>query len=207
MDTLARDLLLVAVTDDRVLGDRDWVRACVQAVEGGATMVQVRAKRKSAGDLAALTREILDHVSVPVIVNDRLDVALGVGAAGVHVGADDLPVDRVRAVVPVGFIVGASVGDEAEAAEAARADYWGVGPWRDTSTKDDAGRGLGPMGFGGLAKLSGGRPVVALGGIRPEDQALVRRAGGVGVAVVSGIFAAADIVAAARSFRSAATAG
>ena len=91
---------------------------------------------------------------MPVIVNDRPDVALAVGAAGVHLGLDDLPVALARAIAPPGFVIGASVGSEGEAAAAVEADYWGIGPWRVTTTKADAGAGLGADGFARLAHLA-----------------------------------------------------
>ena len=90
---------------------------------------------------------------MPVLVNDRPDIALAAGAAGVHLGPDDLPVALARAIAPPGFVIGASVGSEAEAAAAADADYWGIGPWRVTTTKADAGTGLGADGFARLAQI------------------------------------------------------
>ena len=98
-----------------------------------------------------------------------------------------------RTITPPGFIIGASVGSEPESALAVDADYWGIGPWRVTTTKADAGAGLGPEGFARLAGLAGGRPCLAIGGVRPIDMPLVRRAGGAGVAVVSGILEGDDI--------------
>jgi len=140
-------------------------------------------------------------LAIPVLVNDRPDLALAAGAAGVHLGPDDVPVALARRIAPPGFVIGASVGSAAEAATAGEADYWGIGPWRATPTKGDAGTGLGADGFRRLVALAGGRPCLAIGGIRPEDGAEVQRAGGVGVGVGSGILAAADVEAAAREYR------
>jgi thiamine-phosphate pyrophosphorylase len=137
---------------------------------------------------------------VPVLVNDRPDVAMAAGAAGVHLGPDDLPVALTRAIAPPGFVVGASVGSMEEAAAAGAADYWGIGPWRVTTTKADAGEGLGPDGFARLVRLSAGRPCLAIGAVRPGDLPLVRAAGGSGVAVVSGILGALDVRAAAAAY-------
>jgi thiamine-phosphate pyrophosphorylase len=109
-------------------------------------------------------------------------------------------VELVRRIAPPGFMIGASVGSEAEAERAAAADYWGVGPWRDTATKEDAGTGLGPKGFQRLVALARGKPCVAIGGVRPEDVPFVMAAGGTGVAVVSGILGAADVEVAARAY-------
>jgi thiamine-phosphate pyrophosphorylase len=97
-------------------------------------------------------------------------------------------------------VIGASVGSPAEAAGARGADYWGVGPWRVTTTKGDAGAALGAGGFGAIVRLAGGIPCVAIGAVRPEDVREVRRAGGAGVAVVSGILASDDVEAAARRY-------
>ena len=87
-----------------------------------------------------------------------------------------------------------------EAEKAAAADYWGVGPWRDTPTKQDAGTGLGARGFRRVVSLAGGKPCIAIGGMRPEDVPLVMAAGGTGVAVVSGILGVDDVEAAARAY-------
>jgi thiamine-phosphate diphosphorylase len=103
--------------------------------------------------------------------------------------------------MPPGFILGASVGSDSEAAGAGDADYWGVGPWRGTTTKGDAGAELGPEGFGRITRLAGGRPCIAIGGIVASDIPEVVRAGGSGVAVVSGILGGDDVEAAARRFR------
>jgi thiamine-phosphate pyrophosphorylase len=175
--------------------------AVARAAEaGGVTSVQLRLKEASARDQVTLARALVAALGVPVLVNDRPDIALAAGAAGVHLGPDDLPVALARAIAPPGFVIGASVGSADEAAAAGGADYWGVGPWRVTTTKADAGRGLGPEGFARLAALAGGRPSIAIGAVRPEDLAAVQAAGGSGVAVVSGILGADDIGAAAGRF-------
>ena len=80
------------------------------------------------------------------------------------------------------------------------ADYWGVGPWRATATKGDAGAAIGPAGFGAIVAAAAGIPCVAIGGLQPEDVAAVRHAGGIGIAVASGILAAKDIAAAASRY-------
>ena len=107
--------------------------------------------------------------------------------------------------VPVlpGFVIGASVGSADEAASAGGADYWGIGPWRVTTTKAEAGAALGPEGFGRLVALAGGRPCLAIGAVQPDDAGNVRAAGGSGIAVVSGILGAADAEAAARRYATA----
>jgi thiamine-phosphate pyrophosphorylase len=188
------------VTDDELLQGRDLLELVRAAERGGITSVQLRLKRASAGELAALTRALVAGLRVPVLVNDRPDVALAAGAAGVHLGSDDLPVALVRRIAPPGFIIGASVGSEAEAAHARQADYWGIGPWRASPTKRDAGAALGANGFAALVRRAEGRPCIAIGAVRPEDVPAVRAAGGAGVAVVSGILGEADVAAAARRY-------
>jgi thiamine-phosphate pyrophosphorylase len=199
-DNLAAALRLMLVTDDELVAGRDLVALARAAERGGATSVQLRLKRASARQLVEAARTLVAGVRIPVLVNDRPDVAIAAGAAGVHLGPDDMAVPLARRIAPPGFIIGASVGTPAEAAAAAGADYWGVGPWRATPTKADAGAALGPAGFRRVAALAGAVPCVAVGGVRPEDVASVREAGGAGVAVVSGILAAADIEAATRRY-------
>jgi thiamine-phosphate pyrophosphorylase len=202
-DNVAAKLRLVLVTDDRLVRGRNLVALVAAAERGGVTTVQLRLKQATGRELVALLRAMIDVVRIPVLVNDRPDVALAGGAAGVHLGADDLPVDLARRIVPKGFLIGASVGSADEAANAGTADYWGIGPWRETGTKTDAGVGLGRQGFERLIALAGAKPCIAIGGVRPEDVPAVAAAGGVGVAVVSGILAAEDVEAAARSYASA----
>jgi thiamine-phosphate pyrophosphorylase len=178
------------VTDDRLVAGRDLVALARAAEAGGVTAVQLRLKSMPAREQVALARALVAALRVPVLVNDRPDIALAAGAAGVHLGPDDLPVALARAIAPPGFVIGASVGSDAEAAAAVEADYWGIGPWRVTTTKADAGTGLGADGFARLtrlAQLAGGKPCLAIGAVRPDDVPLVHRAGGAGVGVVSGI--------------------
>jgi thiamine-phosphate pyrophosphorylase len=188
------------VTDDDLVVGRDPVALAVAAERGGASSVQLRLKRASAREQVALTRRLVEALRIPVLVNDRPDVALAAGAAGVHLGPDDVPVGLVRGIAPPGFVIGASVGSEAEAGAADPADYWGIGPWRASGTKRDAGTGLGAEGFGRLLRLAGGRPCLAIGGLRPEDVRDVVAAGGSGVAVVSGILGESDVQRATASY-------
>ena len=190
------------VTDDSFVEGRDLVAVAQAAERGGATSVQLRVKRASPRLLAEQARALVAALRIPVIVNYRPDVAIAAGAAGVHLGPDDLPVPLARRLAPPGFLVGASVGSESEAEMAAEADYWGIGPWRVTGTKSDAGVALEAEGFRRLAALSPGVPCIAIGAVQPEDVARVRAAGGAGVAVVSGILGQEDVEAAARSYAS-----
>src|SRR3982750_4188161 len=191
---------LMLVTDDSLVAGSDLLRVARAAQQGGATSIQVRFKHLTARQLANLVRMLVGAVKIPVLVNDRPDVALAAGAAGVHLGPDDLPVSLARRLAPPGFLIGASVGSIAEAETAAAADYWGIGPWRITTTKGDAGQALGPDGFQHLVGLAGGRPCIAIGAIRPADVPDVIARGGAGVAVVSGILADPDVEAAAGKY-------
>ncbi len=197
---VAEALRLMLVTDDVLVAREDLVEQCRAAVRGGVTSIQLRLKSCPPRELAALARELIAVVDVPVLINDRLDVALAVGAAGVHLGPDDVPIRLARRTVPSGFLLGSSVGRESESDMGRGADYWGVGPWRATETKKDAGPALGAGGFRRIVLLAKGIPCIAIGGITPEDAAAVRTAGGAGVAVISGILAAADPEWAARRF-------
>lgn len=200
-ENLAGALRLMLVTDDAQLRGRPLEEVAAAAVAGGVTSVQVRLKRAPARDVALVTRTLLRTLAVPVFVNDRADVALATGAAGVHLGADDPPVALIRRIAPPGFVIGASVGLDAEVANGLDADYWGVGPFRATGTKADAGAALGAAGFAALRARAGTRPCVAIGAVRPEDVAEALGAGAAGVAVVSGILGAPDAALAARRYR------
>jgi thiamine-phosphate pyrophosphorylase len=195
-------LRLVAITDDAEDQRATLVERVAAAVRGGATSVQVRLKSATPREVVEITRAILSKVSVPVIVNDRADIALAAGAAGVHVGEADLPVTAIRRFAPADFIIGASLGGDAELANAKEADYVGIGPLFTTDTKDDAGKAIGIDGFRKLAALSG-RPAVAVGGLSAERAAQVMAAGGAGVAVVNAIFKGDDPESAARSIAAA----
>src|SRR3989441_686739 len=165
-----RSVALMVLTDAGLLKGRDPVEACRRAVAGGATIVQVRHKGAPAREVAALARALVGALPVPVLVNDRVDVALAAGAAGAHLGQDDPPLDAVRPYVPPGFLLGASVGSPAEADRVRPwpADYWSVGPCYATDNKPDAGSPLGPAGFARLARLApAGVPVIGIGGITP----------------------------------------
>jgi thiamine-phosphate pyrophosphorylase len=188
------------VTDDRLVGGRDPVTLALAAERGGATSVQLRLKLASPREQVERARALVAALRIPVLVNDRPDIALAAGAAGVHLGPDDLPVALARRIAPPGLIIGASVGSADEAGAAVEADYWGIGPWRATGTKADAGEALGPEGFRRLVGVAGGRPCIAIGSVRPEDVPLVFAAGGTGVAVVSGILGQEDVEQATRRY-------
>src|SRR6266571_637631 len=203
---LSRLLRLMVITDAALLKGRDPIEACRRAVAGGATMVQVRLKDAMPHDVLTLARALVGVLSVPVIVNDRVDVALAAGAAGAHLGQDDPPLDRLRPHVPHGFVLGVSVGSsgEAERVRAWPVDYWSVGPCFATANKADAGAPLGPAGFAALARLApAGVPVIGIGGVTAANAGALAQVGAAGVAVIGAIWSASDPMPAARALRAA----
>jgi len=174
----------------------DFAFACL---DGGATLLQVRAKNEPSGRLLDDTLAIVERASTTaqVIVNDRADVALAAGAAGAHIGIGDVPAHALRRVAPAGFIIGASVSGDDEAASCAGADYVGIGPVFPTTTRADATAALGLAEFTRLAQRAG-IPAVAIGGINSSNYRQALGAGASGVAVIRAIFAAVDPERAAR---------
>jgi len=197
---VAAAVRLMLVTDDHFVAGRDLLMLARAAVRGGVTSVQLRLKEASPRQLVEAARALVAAVPVPVIVNDRPDVAVAAGAAGVHLGPGDVPPRLARRVLPPGSIVGASVGTDADVLIAGDADYWGIGPWGATATKSDAGSALGATRFAALVRAAGGRPCIAVGGVVPADLPLILESGGTGAAVVSGILGAADVEQAARRY-------
>lgn len=197
------DYALYLVTDRRWLGGRTLWDCVAQAIRGGVTVVQLREKEISSRDYLELARKVkavTDRYGVPLIVNDRIDIALAADAGGVHVGPEDLPVDLARRLMGRGKIVGASAAtvEEALRCEAEGADYLGVGALYPTATKAATEQ----VSCAELARIkkSVRIPVVAIGGISADNAAPVLAAGVDGLAVVSAIMAQADPEAAARQF-------
>ncbi len=201
------DWSVYVITDRRVAGDRSILEVVRAALRGGATVVQLREKAATTRQMIELGRalhRITQEAGVPLIVNDRVDVALAVEAEGVHVGQDDMPAALARRLIGPDRILGVSAGTVEEAVQAERdgADYLGVGDVYGTPSKPDAGE---PIGVEGLAEIARAVsiPVVAIGGIRPDNAAAVIRAGASGVAVISAVVGAPDPEAAARRLREA----
>lgn len=177
------------------------------AVEAGARVVQFRQKTGSTRELLALAqdlREITRGSATHLVINDRVDVAMAVGASGVHLGDQDMPVRVARRLLGPEVLLGASVASEEEVreAEAAGADYLGVGPIYPTGTKADAGDAVGLeqiRRFRAITSL----PIVAIGGITAAAAAEVAAAGADMVAVISAVAAAQDMAAAVRELRAA----
>jgi len=190
-------LRLVAITDDSLDHRGDLVDRAAAAVRGGATCIQLRLKNATPREVVDVARALVQGVSVPVIVNDRADLALAAGAAGVHVGEGDLPVVAVRRFAPPNFVIGASLGSERELENARDADYVGIGPMFSSGSKTDAGEAIGIDGFKRLAALCT-LPAVAIGGITVERVPQIMEAGAAGVAAINAIFRAGDPEAATR---------
>lgn len=166
-------------------------------VEAGVDGFQVRAKRLNDAGLLELARRVLAFAgSTTVLVNDRVDIALLVGAAGVHLGANDLPIDEAHRLAP-GMLIGGTCRNaaSASAARAAGADYVGFGPIYATASKRGLPDPLGPHGITDAAKYL---PIVAIGGINRQNAGEVYTAGAHGVAVISGVWDEPDPVAAAK---------
>ena len=187
-----KNIFLYIVLDKTLLGDRDLGEAAGEAAAGGADIIQYRDKLSPGRALFETSRKILEAVSdydIPLVINDRLDVALAIGAAGVHLGRDDLPVSVARKLAGKGFIVGASARtvERARKAEKAGADYLGVGPFFPTSTK----AGVHPIDHELFSEIirSVDIPVIAIGGIGEENLNKPFSSGASGVAVASALFA------------------
>jgi thiamine-phosphate pyrophosphorylase len=204
------DYSLYVITSADYAG-RTHEEVAAAALAGGATILQLRDKRMSAAALyqvACRLRELTRRAGVPLIVNDRVDVAVAADADGVHLGPDDLPLAAARKVLGPRRIIGASVDSVAEAIRAERegADYLGVGPVFATATKPDAGTAVGVQTVAAIVRAVG-IPVVGIGGITAATAAEVVRAGAAGVAVISAVAAAVDMTSAARAVLEAVRAG
>lgn len=193
---LKNKLRLYLVTDRDVVGDRDLSQMVRRAVEGGVSMVQLREKNcdtRQFVELAKSLKTILSAYDVPLIINDRIDVALAVGADGVHIGQSDMPYDMARCLLGNKRIIGLSVETLAELEEANRldVDYVAASPVFSTPTKTDTAAPWGVDGLRNFCRLSG-HPVVAIGGMNENTIPEVMQAGADGVALVSAILSAED---------------
>ena len=204
MNFTEQNLRLYAVTDRAWTGKMTLLEQVEAALQGGATCVQLREKAldpdaflAEARAMAALCR----RYGVPFLVNDNLDIALASGADGVHVGQDDLPVEEVRRRVGSRMIVGVSAHNvrEALAAQAGGADYLGAGAVFGTATK----KNVTPLARQTLCDICRAVqiPVVAIGGVGPDNLMQLAGTGVAGAAVVSAIFGAPDITTACRHLR------
>ena len=190
------DYSIYLLTDDECLKGRPLLPAVEEALQGGVTLVQYRSKFKDGGPMyeeALALKALCDRYDVPLIINDRVDVALAVGAAGVHVGQDDLPCAVVRALTGDDFVIGVSAHnpEEARHAIAAGADYLGCGAVFGTVTKP----GVAKLGLANLRAIRrvATKPMVGIGGVKAENYAEVLATGADGAAIISGILGADDI--------------
>jgi thiamine-phosphate pyrophosphorylase len=196
---------LYVITDPALSGGRSHLEIARAALEGGADAVQLRDKSSPAYNLGRLAEEIQPlarKYGAVFTVNDRVDVALVMGADGAHVGQEDLPVREARRLLARPRILGVSAGtpEQARRAEKDGADYLGVGPVFPSATKADAGEALGLDRFAAIASAVS-IPVIAVGGITTDNVAQVFAAGARGAAVVSAVAAAEDMAVAARALK------
>ena len=197
------DLRLYLVTDESCLVQRTLLNAVEEALDSGVTLVQYRDKSGLGKNMLRKARELkaLCHLyHVPLIINDRLDIALLSGADGVHLGQNDLPVAEARKLAGNDFIIGATAHSVQEAleSEAAGADYLGCGAVFSTNTKKDTV----PLGLDGLKAIREAVkiPIVGIAGITADHYPQVLAAGADGAAVVSGILGAEDIAGTVKRF-------
>lgn len=199
------DPTLYLVTDPDLGGGRGLIDVVAGAVRGGVTLVQLRDKRADGRALleqARALKAVLDPAGVPLLVNDRVDIALAAGAAGCHLGQTDLPAAAARALLGPDAILGVSMDavEQARAADPADVDYVAYGPFAATATKADAGPPIGAAGLAAVRRLTA-LPLVAIGGVHEGNLAGAIAAGADGIAVVSAIMAAGDPEAASRHLR------
>jgi thiamine-phosphate pyrophosphorylase len=187
---------LYLVTDRALCGPRTVEEVVRSAALGGAAAVQLREKdlpTRPFVEEALKIRILLDSFGIPLLINDRLDVALASGAAGLHIGQDDMPYAVARRILGPRAVIGLSVEtwEDVERAEALDVDYLGVSPVFATPTKTDTKE---PWGLDGLARIraSSRHPLVAIGGLNAGNAAAAVRAGADAVAVVSAVCAAPD---------------
>lgn len=203
------DLSLYLVTDPTLCGERGILTTVAAAVQGGVSAVQLRDKDAPAREISQLALALMKILSVhgiPLLINDRLDVALAVGADGVHLGQSDLQVNRARKIAGPNFLIGLSVSqtEEVNAAHSlpsGTVDYLGIGPIFSTSTKKDARE---PLGIDVTAELrrSTRLPCIGIGGISIENAGSAWSTGLDGIAVVSALCAAEDPKSAAEALLS-----
>lgn len=192
------------VTQESISEGRSTTEIVSAAIDGGIDVVQLREKETSARsryELGTRLRELTADADVPLIVNDRIDLAMAIDADGVHLGQSDMPVSVARDLLGDDAIVGCSAWrvEDARAAERDGADYLGTGAVYGTSSKDvdEAKDGIGPAGIETVVDAVS-IPVIGIGGITPENAAAVIEAGATGVAVISAIAAADDPTAATQ---------
>jgi thiamine-phosphate pyrophosphorylase len=196
---------LYLVTDRSSLQGRILCDVVMAAVQGGVDCVQLREKHSDTRDFLAQAQALmalLAPTGVPLVINDRIDIALACGAQGVHLGQSDMPVEVARRILPPGVFIGWSVEtpDDVARAHTLPVDYLGISPVFATPTKTDTST---PWGLEGLRQVRSqtSLPLVAIGGVHAGNAAQVLAAGADSLAVVSAICAAPDPRAAAQTLR------
>jgi thiamine-phosphate pyrophosphorylase len=195
---------LYLVTDRDILKERDIVDSVEAAINGGVTVVQLREKDISTlnfYEIALKVKAVTFKHSIPLIINDRIDIALAIDAEGIHVGQEDMPCSIARKIIGEDKILGISVAtvEEAKEAEKNGADYLGVGAMFPTDTKEDA-RSV-SIDVLKEIKQSVSIPVVAIGGIHSNNVMLLKPANIDGIAVISDILSKEDITMAAETLK------
>ncbi len=198
------NIRLCLVSDRQFLGGRSLVDVVSQAIRGGVDMVQLREKNlefRTWLDLAVELARLCRKNKVFFIINDRVDIAVACGADGVHLGQDDFPVAAARKILGKKKIIGKSTHSlaQAKAALKEKVDYLAVGPVFWTLTKK-IDRPVGTELVSQVRKLTK-KPILAIGGVKPENARSVITAGATGVAAVSALMAAPDVAEASRAFR------
>lgn len=191
------DYSLYLLTDRSILKNIDLLTAVEEALQGGVSLVQLREKDISSREfyqLASELKQLLHSYQVPLIINDRLDIALAVDADGLHIGQDDLPIDIARRLLGPDKILGYSVSsiEEARYGQSQGANYLGAGSVYPTGSKTDAGTPIGVKKLKEI-KASVSIPVVGIGGIGAENIAEVRKTGVDGTAMISAILGSTHI--------------
>ncbi|AJD30602.1 MULTISPECIES: thiamine phosphate synthase [Clostridium] len=194
---------LYLITDRRFLKGRELKKVVEDAILGGVTIVQVREKDVSTREfynVAKEVKEVTDHYKVPIIINDRLDIAQAINAHGVHLGQKDMHLNIARRILGKDKIIGISVGNVKEALEAENngADYLGIGTIFPTGSKKDVDA---IIGIDGLSKIKNNIsiPSVAIGGINKTNFKDVLNTGIEGISVISAILGEDDISIAANN--------
>lgn len=190
------DFSIYLVAQRSFLKGRELDDVVSAALDGGVTIVQLREKEAESGEFfetAKKLKALLDASGVPLIINDRIDIALAVEASGVHLGQKDLPYHEARRLMGPDAIIGVSVENVAQAKQAQTrgADYLGAGPVFPTSTKADTGPALGVEGLTDICQAVT-IPVVAIGGISCANVSTLGGCGISGIAVVSAIMESSD---------------
>ena len=198
------DYTLYLVTDRQLMSCDSLTEAVEQAILGGCTMIQLREKELPSLEFynqAVAVKQVTERYHIPLIINDRIDIAMAVQAAGVHIGQHDLPAATVRKVIGENMLLGVSASSISEAIQAQQdgADYLGVGAMFPTGTKTDAES----VSMEELQKIrtAVSLPIVVIGGINKGNAGRFKPMGIDGLAVVSAIIAQSDIKAAAAELK------